>query len=67
MKVVRNTVEGVRRIITTMVRSVFAAVRYYESPTNKRDKERLTRLQLREEQDRIIRLIEGKNPDCLAS
>jgi hypothetical protein len=32
-----------------MVRSVFAAVRHYESPTNKREKERLGQLKLREE------------------
>jgi hypothetical protein len=55
MKVVRNTVEGVKFIIATMVCSVFvAALRM--SPTNKRNKERLRQSRLREEQDRIIKI-----------
>jgi hypothetical protein len=29
------------------------------SPTNKRDKERLRQLKIREEQDRVIRIIKG--------
>ena len=60
MKVVRNTVEGVKFIFTTMVRSVLVIVALRVSPTNKRDKERLRQLKLRkEEQDRIIRIIKG--------
>ncbi|MGB6672680.1 MAG: hypothetical protein WBE34_09615 [Candidatus Nitrosopolaris sp.] len=57
---VRNTVEGVKFIFTTMVRSVLVIVALRVSPTNKRDKERLRQLKLRkEEQDRIIRIIKG--------
>ena len=60
MKMVRNTVEGVKFIFTTMVRSVLVIVALRVSPTNKRDKERLRQLKLRkEEQDRIIRIIKG--------
>ncbi|MGB7957184.1 MAG: hypothetical protein WCF23_24685 [Candidatus Nitrosopolaris sp.] len=57
MKVVRNIVEDVRFIVTTMVCFVLG-VALKTSPTNKRDKEKLRQLQLREEeQDRIIRII----------
>jgi hypothetical protein len=55
-KVVRNTVEDVKFIISTMRCSV-QGMALRMSPTNKRDKERLR--QLKEEQDRIIRIIKG--------
>jgi len=55
MKVARNTVEGVKFIITTMVFCPCCGMALRMSPTNKRDRERLRQLQLRrEEQDRII-------------
>jgi hypothetical protein len=61
MKVVENTVEGVRLTIATMACSVLCCgMALRVSPTNKRDKERLRRSLLREEeQDRILRIIKG--------
>jgi hypothetical protein len=58
--VARNTVEGVRFTIATIVHSVLVAGWHCESPTKKKDKENLRQLKLREEQDRIIRIIKGR-------
>jgi len=48
MKVVRNTVEGVRFIIATVF-CLCCGIALRTSPTNKRDKERLRQLNLRRE------------------
>jgi len=49
MKVVRNTVEGVRFIIATVF-CLCCGIALRTSPTNKRDKERLRQLNLRREE-----------------
>jgi hypothetical protein len=59
MMVVKNTVECVKFIIATMMRSVLVVVWHYKChQLIKGDKERLRQLKLREEeQDRIVRII----------
>jgi hypothetical protein len=59
MQLVRDILDDVKFTFATIVCSVIVAVRM--SPTNNRDKKRLGQLKLREEQDRIIRVINGIN------
>ena len=50
---------GIKKGLDVLVCSVLVAVWHRMSPTSKRDKERLRQLTLREEQDRITRIMKG--------
>jgi hypothetical protein len=65
MKVVENTVEGVKFTFPMMVCSVHVAVWHYECRQLVNEiKKRLRQIQhRREEQDRIIRIIKGESID----